>query len=107
MRLGLAVGVMAIAVGFACLPFGSGVRGYKGTGSAALSCSAPIVIGWAGGNTEHSVPGGVEYDASQQCGHDARERLVVVGLVMLGAIGAMSVTLWRGLRGGYPLDSTW
>jgi hypothetical protein len=107
-RVALSAGVIVIALGFASMPFSAGVQGYKGPGSPApISCSAPIISGWAGGNTHRSVPGGVEYDSSQQCGQDARQRLVVAGLVAVVALGALSLSLWRGLRDSYPLGTTW
>ena len=68
----------------------------------------PIVIGWAGGSTgARHVREEREYDSSQQCGKDARERtgagrehrwLVVAG--------AVSVTLWRRAHDRYPLPTS-
>ena len=107
LRVGIAVGVVVLVVGWASLPFSSQVVGGKGGGSSSLSCRPPIVIGWAGGAPVRDVPGGTEYDSSQQCGKDARERLVLAGVILLVVAGAVAITLWRRAHDRYPLPTSW
>jgi hypothetical protein len=107
LRIGLALSVIALAVTFAFVPFNSGLVGYKGIGSGSLSCRARIFIGWTGGHPESHVAGGTGYDSSQQCGYDARNRLIIVGLIAgVGFLG-LSMTLAHGARHGYPEESWW
>jgi hypothetical protein len=122
-RLVAATAVALLAFGFACLPFHAHIAGYKGgvgTGTGTISCRAPIFIGWSGGHP-HNLPtgttadrggttvvkGATEYDSSQQCGYDARQRLVISGIVACLALAALAVTIWRGLHKRYPLPSYW
>ena len=107
LRIGLAIGAIAIGLVLACLPFSSSASGFKGIGSGSMSCSAPIRIGWAGGAANRDVPGGTEYDGDQQCGQDARVRLVIAGAFVLLGVAGLSVTLWRQHRGDYPLPTSW
>jgi len=90
--------VIALVVALACLTFLDIAAGLKGVGGSSLSCRAPIVAGWSGGRPERKVPGGIEYDTGQQCGYDARNRLIGAGVVALAGVAGLSAALWRGLR---------
>jgi hypothetical protein len=103
-RIFAALAVGLLAVGFACLPFHSQERGM---GGRTNSCRAPIFIGWTGGHPYTTIKGRTEYNSSQQCGYDARQRLVVSGIVVCLALAALAFTVWRGLRKRYPLPSYW
>jgi hypothetical protein len=104
----IAAGILfAVAVGFASLPFHASIPGFKGVGGHTLSCRAPIIEGWHGGSPARRLPGGAStYDSSQQCGHDARVRLVISGIVAASILVGVGVTLWRGRRHRYPLGAT-